>query len=118
MHVRGSQRNDAAACASRRARSFIRIVTYAEIRRRTYVCAGRAFEGHRVSQYLIASGYECWLDTSEIARREGLESGTEMGNRRKTGRKEDRRADGRAGREGEKKGGGANSSVVYSVVSR
>lgn len=45
-----------------------------------------AFEGHRVSQYLIASGYECCLDTSEIARREGLESGAEMGNRRKEGR--------------------------------
>lgn len=47
---------------------------------------GGAFEGHRVSQYLIASGYECCLDTSEIARREGLESDAEMENRRKEGR--------------------------------
>jgi len=36
----------------------------------------------RVPQYLIASGYECCLDTSEIARREGLESDVETGNRK------------------------------------
>lgn len=55
---------------------------------------GGAFEGHRVSQYLIAPGgwrYECCLDTSEIARREGLESDAEMGNGRKEGRKEGRK---------------------------
>lgn len=52
---------------------------------------GETFEGHRVPQYLIASGYECCLDTSEIARREGLESDVEMENRRKEGTKEERR---------------------------
>ena len=41
-----------------------------------------------VSQYLIASGYECCLDTSEIARREGFESGAET-RRRRRGRREE-----------------------------
>lgn len=38
----------------------------------------------RVSQYLIASGYECCLDTPGIARREGLEC-IETANRERRG---------------------------------
>lgn len=76
--------------------SFTCIITHVGRQRKKYAkihicvkrraCSGGALEGHRVSQYLIVSGYECCLDTSEIARRKGLESGAEMGNRRKEGR--------------------------------
>jgi len=42
-----------------------------------YAKTPRTWRGvRRVAQYLIASGYECCLDTFEIARREGLEDAT------------------------------------------